>query len=62
MRHVLVGPSGEVRERRALHRLHTITELAEMGRAAGFSEVEAFGGWEGEPVTVETGRVVLRLR
>jgi hypothetical protein len=51
-----------VRERTALHRLYTITELAEMGRAAGFCEVEAFGGWEDEPVTVETARVVLRLR
>jgi ubiquinone/menaquinone biosynthesis C-methylase UbiE len=62
MRHVLVTADGEVRERTALHRLYTITELAEMGRAAGFCEVEAFGGWEDEPVTVETARVVLRLR
>jgi hypothetical protein len=62
MRHVLVTADGEVRERRAVHRLYTVTELAEMGRAAGFADVEAFEGWDGEPVTLETARVVLRLR
>jgi ubiquinone/menaquinone biosynthesis C-methylase UbiE len=62
MRHVLVTADGETRERTAVHRLYTVTELAEMGRAAGFTDVEAFDGWEGEPVTLETARVVLRLR
>jgi ubiquinone/menaquinone biosynthesis C-methylase UbiE len=62
MRHVLVTSDGELRERRAVHRLYTVTELAELGRAAGFSQVEALGGWDGEPMTVETPRVVLRLR
>jgi hypothetical protein len=62
MRHVIVDPEGGTRERRVVHRLYSVTELAEMGRAAGFAEVEAFDGWDETPVTVETGRVVLRLR
>ena len=62
MRHVIVDPEGEVRERSAVHRLYTTTELAEMGRAAGFEQVEAFDGWDEAPVTVEAVRVVLRLR
>jgi ubiquinone/menaquinone biosynthesis C-methylase UbiE len=62
MRHVIVDPDGGVRERSAVHRLYSTTELAEMARAAGFDQVEAFDGWDEAPLTVETGRIVLRLR
>lgn len=62
MRHVVVDTAGGVRERTAVHRLYSTTELAEMGRVAGFEEVEAFDGWDEAPVSVETVRVVLRMR
>jgi ubiquinone/menaquinone biosynthesis C-methylase UbiE len=62
MRHVIVDPDGGLRERSAVHRLYSTTELAEMAGSAGFDQVEAFDGWGEAPVTVETGRIVLRLR
>jgi ubiquinone/menaquinone biosynthesis C-methylase UbiE len=61
--HLVVTPAGERIERRYLFRFYSMKEWAEMMREAGFSTVEAFGGWdETKPATPEDWRLVLRAR
>ncbi len=62
MRHILVPAGGAPQERRAVHRAYSVSELAEMLRGAGFTEVECFGDWEGAgPPSTET-RLIVRTR
>jgi ubiquinone/menaquinone biosynthesis C-methylase UbiE len=60
--HLIVTPEGERIERRYFHRLYSVKEWAEMLREAGFSDVSAYGGWDGKPVTPEDWRLILRAR
>src|SRR5919198_1804579 len=61
--HMIVTPEGERIERRFVHRLYSVTEWAEMLREAGFADVGAFGGWDGEtPATPDAWRLILRAR
>jgi ubiquinone/menaquinone biosynthesis C-methylase UbiE len=61
--HLIVAPDGERIERRFVHHVYSSKEWAEMLRAAGFAEVEAFGGWDGEtPATPDAWRLILRAR
>jgi len=61
--HLVVLPAGERVERRFVHRVYSVKEWSELLREAGFVEVEAFGGWDGEtPATPEAWRLVLRAR
>lgn len=52
------------REERTLHtlRLYGGQELARMAGQAGFDRVQLFGGWDGEPLTVDSLRVVAVAR
>jgi len=47
-------------EERTLHtlRLYGGAELAAMARQAGFDQVQLYGGWEAEPLTMESLRIV----
>jgi len=61
--HLVVAPSGERVERRYVFRTYSVKEWAEMLREAGFSEVDAFGGWDGAtPFSPEGWRLILRAR
>jgi ubiquinone/menaquinone biosynthesis C-methylase UbiE len=55
---VYLPDEGEPREYPYLLRVYTATELVEMAREAGFTEVDAYGGFDGEEFTVDT-RLVL---
>ena len=61
--HMVVTPEGERIERRYFHRVYSVKEWAEMLREAGFSDVQAFGGWdETTPATPDTWRLIVRAR
>lgn len=51
--------SGEERPFRV--RLYTVTDLVNMVDQAGFVDIEAFGDWDGRPVSPQT-RLILRAR
>lgn len=58
-RQVYIPPEGERIVRRFVVRADTVGEWVAMARAAGFSEIECFGGWEGAPPSPQA-RLVLR--
>lgn len=61
--HMVVTRDGERIERRYFHRVYSMKEWAEMLCEAGFSDVQAFGGWdEAAPATPDAWRVVVRAR
>ena len=51
--HLMIDADGRRAERSFEHRVYTPTEWVAMLRVAGFAEVEAYGSFEREPVTVE---------
>lgn len=62
-RRELVSPTGERRERRFVLRFYSMKEWAEMLREAGFSDVDAFGSWDGATAaTPESWRLILQAR
>lgn len=61
--HLVVTPEGERIERPYVYHVYSAKEWAEMLAEAGFSEVDAFGSWDGaSPPTPETGRLILGAR
>lgn len=54
-----IPPEGERVSRRFVVRVYTVGEWVAMARAAGFSAVECFGGWESAPPSPKA-RLVLR--
>jgi len=61
--HLVVTPEGERIERRFVHRFYSVKEWAGMLREAGFTDVDAFGSWDGDtPATPEGWRLILRAR
>lgn len=60
---LIVSPDGRRSERPYVHRFYSAKEWLELLREAGFSEVEAFGAWDGEtPITPSAWRLILRAR
>ena len=55
---IYVQSSGEISEYPYTIWCYTASELAEMARAAGFANVECYGGWEKEELTLDA-RLVL---
>jgi ubiquinone/menaquinone biosynthesis C-methylase UbiE len=51
--HLIIDADGRRTERSYDHRVYTPTEWVAMLREAGFTEVEAYGGFEREPVSIE---------
>ena len=49
----MIAADGHRTERGFEHRVYTPTEWVAMAREAGFAEVEAFGGFEREPGSIE---------
>jgi len=60
--HTLVTGDGRRRDFTYRIRCYTVTELARFVRGAGFSQVEAFGGFEREPFSRETRLILLARR
>jgi SAM-dependent methyltransferase len=52
------GPGGEGEKRHSL-RLRDATELAALAAAAGLAVRDVYGGWDGDPVTAESERLIL---
>jgi SAM-dependent methyltransferase len=63
VRFIVVGPNGK-RHDSIGHdiRLYTLTEMTRLLERVGFSGVEAFGGFEGEPYEIASRRMVLCAR
>lgn len=51
--HTMIDADGRRTERRVGIRVYTATEWVAMAREAGFAEIEAFGGFEREPLSIE---------
>jgi ubiquinone/menaquinone biosynthesis C-methylase UbiE len=60
--HLVVTPGGERIARRFLLHVYSVKEWAELLREAGFREVQAYSGWEGEAMTPEGWRLIVRAR
>jgi SAM-dependent methyltransferase len=52
------GPGGEGEKRHSL-RLRDATELAALAAAAGLAVRDVYGGWDGDPVTADSERLIL---
>jgi len=60
---LIVSPSGERVERPYVLHVYSVKEWAEMLREAGFSDVEALGGWGASvPAAPDVWRLILRAR
>jgi ubiquinone/menaquinone biosynthesis C-methylase UbiE len=60
---LLIGPTGERRERPYVLHVYSAKELLEMLREAGFEDAAAFGAWDGvTPITPDVWRLILRAR
>jgi ubiquinone/menaquinone biosynthesis C-methylase UbiE len=60
---LIVTPENERIERPYLLHVYSVKEWAEMLGEAGFSDVDAFGAWDGvTPVTPDAWRLILRAR
>jgi ubiquinone/menaquinone biosynthesis C-methylase UbiE len=59
---LVVTPENERIERPYLLHVYSIREWVEMLDEAGFAEIEAFGGWDGEPATPDAWRLILCAR
>jgi ubiquinone/menaquinone biosynthesis C-methylase UbiE len=60
---VIISPDGERIERPYLLHVYSVKEWTEMLREAGFTDVEAFGAWDGvTAVTPDAWRMILRAR
>jgi SAM-dependent methyltransferase len=58
----LVEPDGRRESRTWSARVYSATELLALVRAAGFSEVKAWGGFEHEPLSVDSRLVIVARR
>ena len=54
MTHLIVGADGRRTERGVAMHIYTPAEWVEMAREAGFGEVDAYGGFEREPTSIES--------
>jgi ubiquinone/menaquinone biosynthesis C-methylase UbiE len=60
---VIVAPTGERIERPYVLHVYSAKEWLEMLDEAGFSDAQAFGGWDGvTPATPDVWRLILRAR
>jgi ubiquinone/menaquinone biosynthesis C-methylase UbiE len=60
---LIVSPENERVERPYLLHVYSATQWVQMIREAGFTEVDAFGAWDGvTPITPDAWRLVLRAR
>ena len=57
---LIVAPSGERVERPYRLHVYSAREWADMLREAGFSKVDAFGGWDESPPAPDAWRLILR--
>lgn len=57
----VIDPAGERSTTRQRHRVYSITELINLLRDVGFSEFQAFAGWQRHPATTDE-RLVLVAR
>ena len=46
----------------ALHHVYTVAHLRRLLAAGGFTDIERYGGPDGEPFEVGTGRLLLTAR
>jgi ubiquinone/menaquinone biosynthesis C-methylase UbiE len=58
-RMIHIPDSGGRREYPYAMRIYTASELTELARAAGFEQVECYGGYEGEELTLDARLVLL---
>jgi SAM-dependent methyltransferase len=63
VRFIIVGPAGE-RHDSIGHdiRLYTLTEMTRLLERVGLGGIEAYGGFDGEPYSVESRRMILCAR
>jgi len=60
---LIVSPTNERVERPYVIHVYSVKEWVEMLEEAGFTEVGAFGGWEGvSPISPDVWRLILRAR
>jgi ubiquinone/menaquinone biosynthesis C-methylase UbiE len=59
---LIVTTEGERVDRRYVFHFYSMKEWVEMLREAGFTEVDTFGGWDGEPATPDAWRLILCAR
>jgi hypothetical protein len=60
VRFTIVDPHGGRRESIGHNiRLYTLTEISRMLSRAGFNEIASYGGFSGEPYSIETRRMII---